>query len=301
MFTTKLEKYFKAIETVFSEFGEYKKLYEQRENNDKEILECMTYDRQKDAYYKDRKKALEDVKKVCNDNLEKITNEARAELQSIREKAKKEFRSYNAKDLDTATIELIKTGILTASELEELATDYYSNPTMLRVIGKALLDTCKDTSDPREITKRQKAITMMKKGGEALEAIHSVSEWVYFCLGGYKPLEKRTLNATDGAFTAVKFGEMYYKQCGSIILNAMYEEQRALNPTATGTELLENLNLNTYYKSVLNGIRKEEAERQERKEEAEKEALKPYRSALSGAIISNEKVVTTETLKTIGV
>ena len=73
---------------------------------------------------------------------------------------------------------------------------------------------------------------------------------------------------------------MYYKQCGSIILNAMYEEQRALNPTATGTELLENLNLNTYYKSVLNGIRKEEAERQERKEEAEKEASKHNKSDL---------------------
>lgn len=119
--------------------AEYERLTEQYTRNaeqwQKEIARGWSnYNLQQEAKAKhiaeqaEIKKALDDLRTTANTDFENILAEADDVLGR--------YNRATGDKLDLATVELLKSGILSDNEIKELAKDFEGNVAMLRIIGK---------------------------------------------------------------------------------------------------------------------------------------------------------------------
>lgn len=89
-----------------------------------------------------KRKKIEELEQdcaKCKKIMESIASEAREKALGVRREVEQHFYSrfhVSPADLDMNAVELLKSGILTDAELENLAAQYNGNATMQRMIGK---------------------------------------------------------------------------------------------------------------------------------------------------------------------
>ena len=177
-----LKGYMKRAEQIYRNHApEYLKLMKEREAlrntlaDPKEEFDLLPAERE------DRRKAL-------NARIDKITAKmqeeraaADAEAQAVAREVKKMFDPVyhvSPEALDMATVELLKSGICTDSELEELANRFSGNGTMQRYIGKYMMER----ENPN--TQRAGRVLMANQDEPHLRAINAVITAGTYCMGG---------------------------------------------------------------------------------------------------------------------
>lgn len=136
------------IEKINSSFIEARKNYTEWysafiEDDNRHLAELEA--RKKDYTtegYNSRLTAILEEKRVHAGKIAAQIDRFNAHIAKLRESCKAEFKdtySISPRSLDLAAVELIKSGILTDTELFDLAqTEYNNNATMLRYIGNTL-------------------------------------------------------------------------------------------------------------------------------------------------------------------
>lgn len=152
-----------AYKTAMSgPIGEKEKLYAE-----------VDYQRAQDAY---------------NSGMTKLQEDTRSAIASIRAELEKHVKSFYAATpdkLDNATMDLLKTGILTKQEMVSLAEANRGNPVMLRVIGSFIKPDFTDNSESgRALRMLKTKIDGIGNGEAELDGFDGLATWAGKALSG---------------------------------------------------------------------------------------------------------------------
>ena len=134
-----LYNYMDRIKAIYTEANkQYVELLEKMRNCDS-ALERVNFDRTLSPEGRQqRREGLRQLKAEVRKELDAINADAKSRANAIRKEVEHDFYGlYNARaeDVDSKTVELLKSGILTDSEMIDLANKYHNNNAMRRIIG----------------------------------------------------------------------------------------------------------------------------------------------------------------------
>lgn len=148
----------------------------------------------------------EDEYKQGMANLEQSVKTQLAEVRKAMEEHTREFYRADPSKIDTGTMTLLNSGILTTDELIYLADQNTSNTTMLRLIGakaKEKINNLKKGQHDENLTVLNYGIAGMGSGEHELKAFDDVSERLMLCLNR----DRRYADAHNKAFNTVYEGQ----------------------------------------------------------------------------------------------
>ena len=123
-----------------------------------------------------------------NSGMTKLREDTRSAIASIRAELEKHVKSFYAATpdkLDTATMDLLKTGILTKQEMVSLAEANRGNPVMLRVIGSFIKPDFTDNSESgRALRMLKTKIDGIGNGEAELDGFDGLATWASKALSG---------------------------------------------------------------------------------------------------------------------
>ena len=105
------------------------------------------------------RKKNEAEKSEIRKSINELRNTANKDFETILAEADNVFGRYNratGDKLDLATVELLKSGILSDGEIKALAGDFKGNVAMLRIIGKYADERAKDNAEMRVLANNLK-------------------------------------------------------------------------------------------------------------------------------------------------
>lgn len=117
----------------------------------------------------------------CKKIMESIAAEAREKALGVRREVEQHFYSrfhVSPADLDVNALELLKSGILTDAELENLAAQYNGNATMQRMIGKYMQE--RNNSDLQKLGR----VLQYSNTNVHLNCVDSIIDAGNYMLGG---------------------------------------------------------------------------------------------------------------------
>ena len=120
--------------------------------------------------------------------MTKLQEDTRSAIASIRAELEKHVKSFYAATpdkLDNATMDLLKTGILTKQEMVSLAEANRGNPVMLRVIGSFIKPDFTDNSESgRALRMLKTKIDGIGNGAAELDGFDGLATWAGKALSG---------------------------------------------------------------------------------------------------------------------
>ena len=130
------EEYSKILRELRSEEGRYRTAQRVDRDNPVRLLSAEASCRSAQALFKERSSQIwRDFEILC----ESTTKEFKAQLRAD--------QTADPTKLDMATVELMRSGICTAQDLQSFATRFSGNPTMLRLISQKAKDKAKEETD----------------------------------------------------------------------------------------------------------------------------------------------------------
>lgn len=136
----KLYDYMKKVEGIYKELApEYIKAVENYKNIRDAIIATRNNRDLTEQGKKKRIEQLQEENRVNKAEMEALAATAEQRAQEVRKQVEKAFYNRyhaNPEALDMKVLELLKSGILTDTELKNLASQYSDNATMQRIAGK---------------------------------------------------------------------------------------------------------------------------------------------------------------------
>jgi hypothetical protein len=166
---TKYNHYAKELDEAFKTArAEYKKAYEEYIEAKKafEILPKLLVDVERKEKTRHNYKLAEIKFNEANRTVWQNFNNRRAELRRQLETEVAKNGIVNPESVDMATVELLKSGVLTADDYTALAEKNDDNSTMLKLIAKYAKEAANDTERTASERGRLSAISTIAKDGK---------------------------------------------------------------------------------------------------------------------------------------
>ena len=178
----KLTDYMRKTEKIYKELApRYLEAAKQDEENRQAILNVRN---SRDLTYEGKQKkiaALQEKGKAFKAEMAAIAATANEQAQEVRQEVAERFYGFyhaTPQAIDMQGLELLKSGILSESELMQVAEGYKGNATMQRICGKYM-----QQSDSRTL-QEMGSVLQAKASNPHLKCIDSIIEVGKYCLGG---------------------------------------------------------------------------------------------------------------------
>lgn len=188
----KLTEYMKKAESIYKELSPK---YIEAANAEKAVREEIYNVRSSREYTREGKEKriaqLQEQEKEYRAEMAALAATAKERAQQVRDEVESRFYGHfhaSADAMDMKAIELLKSGILTDTELKNLADQYNGNATMLRIIGKNMEER------PNRELQQMGRVLQANASDPHLKCIDSIIHVGDYCMGG-APLSKNSCEA----------------------------------------------------------------------------------------------------------
>ena len=178
----KLTDYMRKTEKIYKELApRYLEAAKQDEENRQAILNVRN---SRDLTYEGKQKkiaALQEKGKAFKAEMAAIAATANEQAQEVRQEVAERFYGFyhaTPQAIDMQGLELLKSGILSESELMQVAEGYKGNATMQRICGKYM-----QQSDSRTL-REMGSVLQANASNPHLKCIDSIIEVGTHCMGG---------------------------------------------------------------------------------------------------------------------
>lgn len=172
----------RKVETIYKEAApKYLELAKQADENREAILKVRD---SRELTYEGKQKRIDFLHEKGNTlkaEIAAVVATANEQAQEVRRKVEQHFYNYFntvPEDVDMHGLELLKSGILSDSELIRIAEGYKGNATMQKIYGKHMLQS--NSSDVRRVG----SVLLANSTNPHLRCIDSIIEVGKYCLGG---------------------------------------------------------------------------------------------------------------------
>lgn len=178
----KLIEYMRRIEKIYKDAAPKYLEAAQKEKENREAIEGIRAS--SNLTYEGKQKqiaALTEQGNAIRAEMAAYSAQAREQALEVRQEVERRFYGHfhaTPQDIDMPALELLKSGILTDTELKNLANSYSNNATMRRLIGRTM-----EQRDSREL--QQMGRLLRANATEPhLQCVDSIMQVGEYCLGG---------------------------------------------------------------------------------------------------------------------